>query len=312
MPEVEVWQAVADELTAGGSCGLLVVAQAHPDHPLRRGMLMAVTRDGPMRGTIGGGPTEDELVARAAGSLREGALPAELVPVTPGPDDPWLSGPVDGSAPTVVVAPLTPSDLPGVRRMIEALSAGRPVEWCADPGGWRVVMEGLSPGIGLVGAARHWSYAQSSGPTHSVHLIGSGHVAAALAPLLMELEFRVVVVEERPSADAARVAAHERLRLAYEDLASVVPAGPTSFVAVLGHTISRDAAALAALEPLEFGYLGVLGTARAVRQLVGERPMPAWFHAPMGLPIGSATPAEIAVAVAAELVAVRSTGVERL
>jgi xanthine dehydrogenase accessory factor len=64
--------------------------------------------------------------------------------------------------------------------------------------------------------------------------------------------------------------------------------------------------ALSALERLDLGYLGLLGSRAKVRRIVGERAMPAWFHAPMGLPIGSTTPTEIAVSIAAQMVAVRS------
>lgn len=306
MPELEVWEAVADELAAGGACALIVVAQAHGDLPSRPGMLMAVTRNGPMRGTLGGGAVEDQVIAQATSALRDETLRSELVVVADHTSE-GAAGAAETASATIVLVPLTPSDLPGVRRVIEALSAGRPVEWCADPGGWRVVMEGLSPGIGLVGQARHWSYARRSGPTHSVHLIGAGPVAEALAELLVGLDFRLVVVDERPRADLTTARAHERLRLDYEDLASVVPTGPSSFAAVMCHAVSRDAAALAALEPLELGYLGLLGSPALVQRMVGDRPMPTWFHAPMGLPIGSATPAEIALSIAAEMVAVRST-----
>lgn len=343
MPELDVWQAIGDELGAGGSCGLLVVARAGAEAPARPGMVMAVTGSGPLRGTVGGGAVEEDLVARTAATLRAGLRRAELLtlawPTDPGdhtavlapdPEDPSIADPTDAFSSTdpadladlasaawigplgsgdvtVVAVPLGPSDLPGVRRVVEALVAGRPVEWCADPGGWRVVMEGLSPGVGLVGQGRHFSYAQRSGPTHSVHLIGAGHVAQALGPLLVGLDFRVVIVDERAQADLAGISAHERLRLAYDDLASVVPTGPASFAAVMGHSLARDAAALAALERLELGYLGLLGGPATVQRLVADRAMPAWFHGPMGLPIGSASPAEIAVGIAAEMVAVRST-----
>ena len=45
--------------------------------------------------------------------------------------------------------------------------------------------------------------------------------------------------------------------------------------------------------------------AKLAQLLAGRGKRPAWLHAPMGVPIGSHTPAEIAVSVAAELVAVR-------
>jgi xanthine dehydrogenase accessory factor len=147
-----------------------------------------------------------------------------------------------------------------------------------------------------------------SGPTHVAHVIGAGHVGSALAPLLVALEFRVVLIDERPelAAAVAQSAAHERVAVPYEELARVVGAGPGSFAAIMTHDHTRDAVALAALEPLGWGYLGLLGSRAKVRRIVGDREMPAWFHAPMGVPIGSATPAEIAVSIAAEMVGIRS------
>lgn len=306
MPEVDVWAAVADELVAGGTCALLAVADSRGSSPGRRGAVMAISPAGPLGGTIGGGLAEAALSERVLEALRDGSVEPVVVPLEHREGAPGASGMICGGSQVVVVCPLGPTDLPGVRRVTEALDAGRQVDWVADPGGWRVVMEGLGPGLGLVGEGRHWSYHHRSGPSHVVHVVGAGHVGAALAPLLVGLEFRVVLVDERPGLDMARVAAHERLRLAYEDLAQVVPPGPASFAAIMAHAHDRDAAALAALETLELGYLGLLGSRAKVRRLVGGRAMPAWFHAPMGLPIGSATPAEIAVSIAAEMVAVRS------
>ncbi len=143
-----------------------------------------------------------------------------------------------------------------------------------------------------------------------MHVIGAGHVGSALGGLLVGLDFRVVLVDERPGLPVDDTAAHERLVRPYEELARVVVAGPTSFAAIMTHSHERDAVALAALEPLELGYLGLLGSRAKVRRIVGDRETPPWFHAPMGVPIGSTTPAEIAVSIAAEMVAVRS-GVQR-
>lgn len=306
VPEVDVWQALTDELTAGGSCALLAVADSRGSTPGRVGALMAVGPTGPLGGTIGGGVAEAGLVDSLAAQVRSGAVAARLVPMVHREDAPGASGMVCGGTQVVAVCPIGPGDLPGVRRAVEALTAGRTVVWTADPGGWRVVSEGPGPGLGLVGRGSHWSYHHRSGPTHTVHVVGGGHVGAALAPLLLGLEFRVVVVEERPGVDLARIAAHERLRLPYEELGAVVPPGPRSFVAIMAHAHDRDAAGLAAVRSMRLGYLGLLGSRAKVRRLVGDRAMPDWFHAPMGLPIGSTTPAEIAVSVAAQMLAVRA------
>jgi xanthine/CO dehydrogenase XdhC/CoxF family maturation factor len=62
-------------------------------------------------------------------------------------------------------------------------------------------------------------------------------------------------------------------------------------------TPARDQAALGALAGLKLGYLGVLGSPAKLRRIG----VPGRVHAPMGQPIGSHTPEEIAVSVAAEL-----------
>ena len=61
-------------------------------------------------------------------------------------------------------------------------------------------------------------------------------------------------------------AAHERVAVPYAELARVDAAGPSSFAAIMTHDHTRDAVALAALEPLEWGYLGLLGSRAKVRR----------------------------------------------
>lgn len=82
----------------------------------------------------------------------------------------------------------------------------------------------------------------------------------------------------------------------------MVPAGDRTFVVGAAHAPDRDVAAVAALGGVRLGYLGVPGSRAKLAQLPGH----PCLEAPMGLPIGSHTPEEIAVSVAARLVGVRS------
>ena len=72
------------------------------------------------------------------------------------------------------------------------------------------------------------------------------------------------------------------------------------------HSHERDAAALHALAGRPFGYLGLLGSRHKLSQLLAGEEQPDCLHAPMGLPIGSHTPEEIAVSIAAQMVRVRN------
>jgi xanthine dehydrogenase accessory factor len=268
---------------------------------------MAVGPDGPLAGTIGGGVAEARLVDRVAADLRTGSLTTRRVLMRHREGAADASGMICGGSQVVVVAPLDHGDRAGVARLVDALAAGRTVTWSIDPSGWQIGAGQAAPaGDPEAHGSRAWSHELRSGPTHVVHVIGAGHVGSALARLLVDLDFRVALIDERRGLAHPEDAVPERLIRPYEELAEIVLRGPASFAAIMTHSHERDAVALAALEPLDLGYLGLLGSRSKVRRIVGDREMPAWFHAPIGVPIGSSTPAEIAVSIAAEMVAVRS------
>lgn len=319
-----MWRALARALEAGMPCALLAVIGSRGSAPGRRGAVMAVGPDGPLAGTIGGGIGESGLVDRVLAELRVGHVVPRRVVLAHREGAVDSSGMICGGSHMVAVCPLGDQDRTGVASLVDALVAGRSVEWSVDPRGWRIVegggggpaaaqeaivQEGTAQSASAQDGSTHeWSARVRSGPTHIVHVVGAGHVGCALAPVLVALDFRVVLLDERPGlvASVAPTAAHERVAVAYEDLAGVVPEGPRSFAAIMTHAHERDAVALAALEPLQLGYLGLLGSRAKVRRVVGDREMPAWFHAPIGVAIGSTTPAEIAISIAAQMVAVRS------
>ncbi|HEX6887343.1 MAG TPA: XdhC family protein [Candidatus Nanopelagicales bacterium] len=319
MPELEVWRALAGALAAdAGPVALLAVVASGGSSPGRPAAVMAVSAVGPLAGTIGGGAAEAGLVERVVTELAGGGQasgPAQLVRLEHRAGAPGTSGLVCGGWQQVLVCPLGATDLRGVRRVAEVLAAGLAVAWTAGPDGWRVTDEGCAPMTGEPATVTltpgPWRVRVRSGPSHVVHVVGAGHVGRALVPLLVGLDFRVVAVDER--AEVLPVpGAHASVHLPAAGLGGLVPPGPASFVAIATHDIGSDRAALASVTPLELGYLGLLGSRAKLASLVGGRTMPPWFHAPMGLPIGSATPAEIAVSVAAELVAVRAQQVGRL
>jgi xanthine dehydrogenase accessory factor len=146
-------------------------------------------------------------------------------------------------------------------------------------------------------------------------LIGGGHVGRAIHAIAAAAGFRVTVVDDREKYVAAerfpgatRVAVPE-----YHDLAAHVTITPHQFVVLATRGHQFDERVLDQLLRLpRTRYLGVIGSRRkheiAERNLVA-RGIPAErfreLHAPIGLDIGAVTPEEIAVAVVAEMIAVR-------
>ena len=151
-------------------------------------------------------------------------------------------------------------------------------------------------------------------PTPHLYIVGAGHVGWYLGRLAAEAGFRIHVVDDRE-----KFASAERFPEAIEVVADSIPdwlhrteLPPSAFVVVVtrGHTYDLDA--MRALAARDFRYLGLIGSRAKVRRiydLLLAEGMPAEclerVHAPIGLDIGAVTPAEIAISILAQLIAVR-------
>ncbi len=155
---------------------------------------------------------------------------------------------------------------------------------------------------------------------HVLHIFGGGHVARALALAVHPLNFTAIILEDRPEfADLGRFP-HARTHLlpalgqgetaAYLAGAHINPRHGI-IIMTRGHAHDRDVLAAALTVPA--GYVGMIGSRakwRQVRQSLLDAGTPeealARVATPIGLDIGADTPEEIAVSIAAELIAWRS------
>lgn len=149
------------------------------------------------------------------------------------------------------------------------------------------------------------------------HLViaGAGHVGVAVAHLGVLLGFRVIVVDERPEfADPARLPGDAEVLCGDygTTLAALPPYGNAYYVLVTpGHRMDREAAAACLARPSEYvGMIGSRGKCATVRAALTSQGISpdavARLRAPIGLELGGREPAEIAVAIAAEIIQVRA------
>jgi xanthine dehydrogenase accessory factor len=166
---------------------------------------------------------------------------------------------------------------------------------------------------GLICGGRMEVYIEPLAASPALYVIGAGHVGWYLARLAHEVGFRVHVLDDRE-----KFANDERFpnaRVIVDDIPSwleraEMPSGAYAAVITRGH--QHDLSALRALIGRDFKYLGMIGSrAKVVRvydALLAEGVTPSALqrvHAPIGLDLGAVTPAEIALSIIAEMVAVR-------
>jgi xanthine dehydrogenase accessory factor len=143
-------------------------------------------------------------------------------------------------------------------------------------------------------------------------VFGAGHVSQALCRVLADVGFARTVVDRRADqASAVRFPGATCVLAEPAAAAREVPVGPRDFCVVVNPTHGDDLEVLRALAPRSWAYLGLMASLRkraTILQALRDEGVPeavlARIRTPVGLPIGAETPAEIALSIAAEMVAV--------
>jgi xanthine dehydrogenase accessory factor len=171
-----------------------------------------------------------------------------------------------------------------------------------------------SGGDGLVCGGRVQVLVEPLEPAPTLCLFGAGHVAQSLARMAKACGFRVEVADDRPSfASRERFPEADRIEVAgFAEAAGRMTLGPATFAVVVARGHRGDAEALRAVLGRRLRFVGLLGSRSKMAQVVGALAEEgvsaeelARVHCPLGLALGAETPAEIAVSILAEMIAVR-------
>ena len=271
---------------------------------------MALRDDGQVQGSVSGGCIEDDLIRRAQqGEFATDSVRVLRYGVTA--DEANRFGlPCGGTLELVLEPAPDPRLLDELARHIErGQLARRSLELASGA----VAVEG-----GCAGDVMQWdgtTLVTVHGPAWRLLIIGAGQVTRYLAPMAQALGYRVLVCDPRSEyTDGWDVAGTELLSTMPDDAVTNMALDPRSAVVALTHDPTLDdLALLEALKSPAF-YVGALGS-RANNTKRRER-LRQYFdlteseierlRGPVGLRIGSRTPPEIAVAIAAEMTAVKN------
>ncbi len=151
-------------------------------------------------------------------------------------------------------------------------------------------------------------------PAPALWIAGAGHVGQALARLAVDLDYRVIVVDDRADCAAADrfPPPIERLVGDIEQTLRAAPIDADSYVVIVTRGHRHDEKALAAVIRSPARYIGMIGSRRKVARIFDDlvaagidRALLERVHSPIGLKIGARTVPEIAVSIAAEMTQVR-------
>jgi len=150
-------------------------------------------------------------------------------------------------------------------------------------------------------------------PQPMLYIFGGGHVSMALAQAAHTAGFAIGVVDDRESfANAERFPMAREIHTSYEDAFAKLKPNTSAYLVIVTRGHRDDMRVLAWAVGTQARYIGMIGSKRkvlSVYKALGKEGIPAEkferVHAPVGLEIGALTPEEIAISIAAELIAVR-------
>jgi xanthine dehydrogenase accessory factor len=165
-------------------------------------------------------------------------------------------------------------------------------------------------------------FAERLGLKNELFIIGGGHCALALSEMMSKMDFYIRIFDDRPELNTIEknIFAHEKHVIeSYENISDSVPGGPNVYVVVMTLGFASDRIVIRRLIDKDLKYFGVLGSKAKMATLLKHLKREGYpveklnsIRTPIGIPINSQTPEEIAISIAAEIISVKNAGQFRL
>ena len=306
----DVLQTASEWMQQGHEVALVTVLKTWGSSPRPPGSLFIMRPDGLMSGSVSGGCVEEDLVQRYRSQQLSNSYPVRI-DYGVNREDAMRFGLPCGGRLELLVEQL--QDLAQLQSLLDDLRQQHLVARIVDLQSGRVSLQPAK-------AEQDFVYTQTQvrkilGPQWNMLLIGAGHLSHYVSQLGLMLGYRVIVCDPREEyAQGWQVEGTELTTMMPDDAVQQYARQPRSIVLALTHDPKLDDMALLDALTTQAFYVGAIGSQRncdARRQRLKDLGItPAnlqRLHAPVGLPIGSHTPPEIAVSILAEITQQRNT-----
>ncbi|HWI38452.1 MAG TPA: XdhC family protein [Burkholderiales bacterium] len=306
--DIEVLRTAEAWRKSGERVALGTIVKTWGSAPRPIGAMVAIRGDGQIVGSVSGGCVEDDLVEKVREKFAAASKP-ELITYGITNQEATRWGLPCGGTLQLVLEPL--SEASGIAELLDRVTHQQLVKRNLDmengratlePGRWQDVLEFDGKMLSSV-----------HGPRWRLVLIGGGQLTRYLAEMARMLDYHVVVVDPRQEyADSWDLPSVPINRGMPDDVVRELELDGHSALVALTHDPKLDDLAL--MEGLKSAafYVGAIGSKKnndARRERLKEFDVSAdeiaRLRGPVGLYIGSKTPPEIAVAILAEMTAVR-------
>jgi xanthine dehydrogenase accessory factor len=296
----EILAEIVRRCEAGERVGLCTVVATRGSCPQSAGAKMIVLNDGRTLGTLGGGCVEAEVRKRAMEMLIDDR--GDLLSFDLNHDYGWDDGLICGGAMDIVVQPYDASRVALFKQMLDSIAR-------CDGGA-----DALELRFPYARAGKSQEYIERIESSPTLLVVGAGHVAQAVGQIAPGLGFDVDVLDDRPDYPSKERFPLSRKRIVgdIESELSRFPIDANTYIVIVTRGHNHDGRALAAVIDSPAKYIGMIGSKRKIKAIYDELHAGGTsidkllrVHAPIGYDVGAVTVQEIAISIAAQLVAVR-------
>jgi len=289
----EVWFFVRKKLASNCPVQLQIVTSHQGSSPGKTGAKMLLSQDGDILGTIGGGIMEHRLQKKGMDYLKSKntQLRKQTLKHQSGSNNPSASGLLCAGTQTVCFINLFPSHLPEIDKVCESFSKRVPYWlWLSDHD---IHFSSKCPNQG----ENKYFYLECLNRDREVFIFGDGHIGKALSRSLDLLDYEYHLFPSPESTGDLN------------EVPTTISQCRKAYAIVVTSSAEQDMMCLRALWNCPLAYCGIMGSRAKIDYIQSglfSEETPSWhshIHAPIGLSIGSETPAEIAVSISAELIA---------
>lgn len=302
-----VFQALADAANSNEPVALGIITSVKGSSPQKVGAKALFYRDGRIKGTLGGGCLEAEIQQRAIQSLRTGE--PEKFDLLLDHDFGWDDGLICGGKVFGIILPNAQKQ--GEKFWNELAERQQTLSWAVkEDFSIASFASTLQPFDVL--AVSKFLYHEAVGPPCALWIAGAGHIAQAVAPLALQLDFDVTVFDDRPAlANHDFFSGEITLKVGeWEKLCALPLPDVPSFALIVTRGHRHDALVLKEWIHKPFLFLGMIGSSRKARTIfnhfeeekVATADEIARVACPVGIKIRSQSVPEIAVSIMAQFI----------
>lgn len=329
LPTIDAWRGEGREF------GRAVLIRVFGNGPRPEGATLLVADDGAIAGSVSGGCVEGAAADEIARARRNGC--SRVIRFGISDEQAWGVGLACGSTIDVLIEPTLRSEVEAAARAASGVAIaiilpadapprdGKPHPMAVAPMAAPVAIEGDLEAAaaslvdrgrsGTVTVGEQQYFIETFAPPQRVVVFGAVQAAIPLIRMARELGYRTAVADARASfATRERFPEADQVLVGWpEDVAAELALSPADAVVVMSHDPKLDEPAIVAAVRAGCRYVGAMGS-RRTQQARRERLLAAGLdetdldrlRGPIGLDLGGREPAELALAILAEIVAQRN------